>query len=130
VVENFSAIAALLEIGTDIGLRGRGIVAGITKVFGIVRVAAVAGQIGLLDPQARVIAARLVVVGPAVRPVAVDAESPFLDAVRGKTRAVLPAGPKRAGSAIEVAAASRIAERMAAQAKAYGSSGKYRRYPG
>jgi hypothetical protein len=87
--------------------------AGVAQVLGVVRVAAIGSDVVLFDPQPRVVANRLVIVCPAVRPVAIDAKTLFFSAVGGKTRAVLAAGPQRARGAIEVAAGRLVGERVA-----------------
>ena len=116
VMEYLGAVAALQKIAADVGLRRAAVVTGVTQVLGVVRVAAVARQVVLLDPQARVVARRLIVVGPAVRPVAIDAGPLLVGGVRGKAGAVLAAGPQCAAGRVEVASARNICERVALEA--------------
>jgi len=115
MVKDFGGVDALVEIGPDIGLPRAAVMAGIAKVFGVVRVAAVAGQVILFHPQPRVIAAGLIVVGPTVWPVAIDAEPLLVGAVRRKTRTILAAGPQCAAAGIKVTAVAGIAQRVATE---------------
>ena len=114
-MEDFAAIGTFEKVGPDIGLTRCAVMTGVAKVFGIIRVAAVAGKVVLFDPQARVIAAGLIVVGRAMRPVAIDAESPLVSPVRREAAAILSAGPQGPGGRVKVAAAVGVTQRVTAQ---------------
>ena len=87
-MEDIGTVGAFKKIAADIGRGRRAVVAGVTQVLGVIRITAVSGDVVALHPQARVILRRRRIIGPAVRPVTVDAKTPFFGAVRGKTRAV------------------------------------------
>ena len=66
-----------------------------------------------LNPEPRVIVGHVRIVGPAVRPVAIDAEAAFFRRVRREGGAVLATGPEHAARRIEVRSRRLVGERVA-----------------